>query len=100
MSELLAVLQALSPLPIGGRCAVLSLTGLPCPLCGMTRSTLALAHGDLAGAFGHHPLGPFLLLGLALALIPGRFRDRYLEAVRPRLIAIVSFVWVVNIVAH
>src|SRR6266496_2340982 len=32
-------------------------TGLPDPGCGMTRSLVALAHGDLAGSLFFHPLG-------------------------------------------
>ena len=34
--------------------------GVPCPGCGLTRATLALANGDLAGAFHFHPLAPIL----------------------------------------
>jgi hypothetical protein len=30
--------------------------GIPCPGCGLTRATLALAHGDLRGALHLHPL--------------------------------------------
>ena len=32
-------------------------TGLPDPGCGMTRSIVALAHGDLAASLFFHPLG-------------------------------------------
>lgn len=32
-------------------------TGLPDPGCGMTRSMVALAHGDLTGSLYFHPLG-------------------------------------------
>lgn len=32
-------------------------TGLPDPGCGMTRSLVALAHGDLLGSLYFHPLG-------------------------------------------
>lgn len=32
-------------------------TGLPDPGCGITRSMVALAHGDLAGSLFFHPLG-------------------------------------------
>jgi hypothetical protein len=33
---------------------------IPCPGCGMTRATMALLHGDLAGAFALHPLSPVI----------------------------------------
>lgn len=32
-------------------------TGLPCPGCGLTRSWVHLAHGDLLGSFAQHRLG-------------------------------------------
>lgn len=32
------------------------LTGKPCPTCGMTRATCALAHGEWAKAIRYHPL--------------------------------------------
>jgi hypothetical protein len=35
-------------------------TGLPCPLCGLTRSFVSLAHGRVRDSFLFHPFGPFL----------------------------------------
>lgn len=35
-----------------------------CPLCGMTRSFVALAHGDLAASLGFHPAGPLLFAAM------------------------------------
>lgn len=58
-------------------CPFKALTGLPCPTCGATRSALALAHFDLAGALLHYPLpslawlfliGGGLLAGLSVFL--------------------------------
>jgi hypothetical protein len=37
---------------------------LPCPGCGMTRATLSLLRGDLAGMLRFHPLAPLVLLFL------------------------------------
>jgi hypothetical protein len=42
------------------------LLGRPCPGCGLTRSFLALAGGDLPGAAAFNPLGPPLFLGFVL----------------------------------
>ncbi len=53
----------------GLQCPIRALTGIPCPTCGMTRSFVAIAHGDLAEAFIQHLFGPLLFLGLALAVI-------------------------------
>lgn len=45
-------------------------TGLPCPGCGLTRSAVALLHGDLSTSVFFHPLGgPLLAAMLAVALI-------------------------------
>jgi uncharacterized protein DUF2752 len=38
--------------------APMVLLGIPSPLTGMTRSFVALASGDVTGAFRLHPLGP------------------------------------------
>ena len=37
-------------------CPMAGVLGVPCPGCGLTRATLALAHGDLRGALRLHPL--------------------------------------------
>jgi lysylphosphatidylglycerol synthetase-like protein (DUF2156 family) len=37
-------------------CPLASVFGVPCPGCGLTRATLALAHGDLKHALELHPL--------------------------------------------
>ncbi len=42
------------------RCPMLSLTGWPCPTCGMTRAFVRLAHGRLPGALAASPLGALL----------------------------------------
>ncbi len=39
------------------------LTGLPCPMCGMTTSLAHMARGEMAAAFGAHVLGPALYVG-------------------------------------
>ncbi|NJL01839.1 MAG: DUF2752 domain-containing protein [Spirulinaceae cyanobacterium SM2_1_0] len=46
-------------------CPFRALTGIPCPGCGMTRSFLAMSHGDFVGAASYHALGPVLFVGLA-----------------------------------
>lgn len=41
--------------------------GIASPLTGMTRSFVATAQGDLAGAFGLHPLGPLCFAACVVA---------------------------------
>lgn len=57
-------LMDLSALPVL-RCPFLLLSGLPCPLCGMTRAMHAWMHGDAAGAMAFHALSPAAMGALA-----------------------------------
>lgn len=47
-------------------CFIKSVTGVPCPSCGSTRSVLELLHGQLKSAFLLNPLGFVLLAGLLI----------------------------------
>ena len=49
----------------GYECPVLKYTGVPCPVCGMTRAWIAAIHLDFSTAFHMHPMFwsvPLLLL--------------------------------------
>lgn len=54
----LVALKPLWPLvgPFMRPCLFHSITGVPCPTCGATRSVLALLDGDLLGAAAFNPL--------------------------------------------
>jgi hypothetical protein len=39
------------------QCPFRTVTGLPCPTCGMTHAFVLLAHGDVLGALAWSPLG-------------------------------------------
>jgi hypothetical protein len=54
-------------------CPFYSMTSLPCPFCGITRSVAFMVRGDLASSFHAHPLGPLLTL-VMLLVIPFSFR--------------------------
>jgi hypothetical protein len=47
-------------------CIFLRTTGLPCPGCGLTRSIVAAAHGNMALSFSYHRLGLLILLYVIL----------------------------------
>lgn len=52
-------------------CLLRALTGVPCPLCGMSRAFIRISHADLAGAVSLHVLSPAVYLGgilMAVAL--------------------------------
>jgi len=50
-------------------CPIRSLTGIPCPTCGMTRSLMAVARGEWGEAIGYHAFGPLLFLILLVAAL-------------------------------
>ncbi len=52
------------PLPFDV-CVFHTLTGLPCPTCGMTRAVCQAVHGHWAQSVAWHPAGVMLAVGLA-----------------------------------
>jgi hypothetical protein len=70
------VLGAVLPLLPGDpglTCPLRALTGVPCPLCGMTTSVEATVRLDLAAAFAANPAG-LALVPAALLALAGRPR--------------------------
>ena len=57
-------------------CPFHALTGLPCPGCGLTRSTMACLHGRLDEALSWHLLGPLVpvvfLAAVTVVVLPAR----------------------------
>jgi Protein of unknown function (DUF2752) len=62
---------SLLPAHAGLPCPLRTVTGVPCPMCGMTTSVEATLHGDLPHAFAANPAGPFAVL-VALVLLVRR----------------------------
>ena len=50
-------------------CPLRSLTGVPCPICGMTTATVAFTHGQWLAAAAANPL-VYLLAALAAGTMP------------------------------
>jgi len=50
-------------------CPLHTLTGLPCPTCGMTRGLRCLLHGNLEAALLYNPLLMLILAGMTIYLI-------------------------------
>ncbi|RCS40816.1 DUF2752 domain-containing protein [Bremerella cremea] len=58
-------------IPLPPTCGLQKTFGLDCPGCGLTRSFIALAHGDLTASLAFNP-GGILVFGLVLFQIPYR----------------------------
>jgi hypothetical protein len=54
--------------PLGPPCPLRTLTGVPCPFCGMSRGVVALVHGHVSEAFTFNP-GVFLIVAMAIVLL-------------------------------
>jgi hypothetical protein len=62
------VVLPLVQIPLPELCAARQLFGLSCPGCGLTRSFISLAHGDIATAWSYNPAGVWLFAILALQI--------------------------------
>jgi Protein of unknown function (DUF2752) len=77
-----AAARAALPGEPGLPCGLRALTGIPCPLCGMTTSVTDAVQLDLGGAVAANPGGVALVV-LAIAIVLGPARRL---AVRPGLL--------------
>jgi hypothetical protein len=50
-------------------CPLRAATGIPCPLCGMTRACVALVHGHPATSLSFNPAGVLVVLAAIVALV-------------------------------
>ena len=60
-------------------CPLRTITGIPCPLCGMTRACVAAVHGHLGASLVFNPGGLFVVLFALAALL----RPQWLVRARP-----------------
>ncbi|NHN55537.1 DUF2752 domain-containing protein [Calidifontibacter sp. DB0510] len=79
-------------------CPMLLLTGLPCPLCGATRSWTMLLHGNAADAMRLNPTAPLVML-LAIVVEVFLVRQFVTGARLPRWVSRGLFPAVVAVVA-
>jgi len=63
-----AAIRPLVPFEFVPPCPLRTVTGVPCPMCGMTRGVTALVHGDFARALLMNPAS-FVAVALAVLLL-------------------------------
>jgi uncharacterized membrane protein AbrB (regulator of aidB expression) len=76
-------------------CPLRTLTGVPCPMCGMTRAVVALVHGHALQSLRFNP-GGILVVLLALALVAG-FRVERVRLPPWLLLLVPAVLWAWNI---
>jgi hypothetical protein len=96
-----ALLGLVMPFPVFPPCPMLAVTGVPCPMCGMTRSVRSLAVGDFDTSIRFQPFGVAAaitgMVVLAMWVAPS---TRRIASVRIPLSIVVSCVaisWIWNI---
>jgi hypothetical protein len=86
-----AILFPLVPGHGGFVCPLRAITGIPCPLCGMTTSVVATSRGRFSEAVAANPAGVLFVVGAIALLILRPARVRLPVAI---LIAAVAGMWV------
>src|SRR5882762_5108755 len=71
-------------------CPLRAVTGVPCPLCGMTTSVEATLHGDLGAAFAANPAG---VVALAAAVAVQLVRAPQVALPRVLPVSAVAAMW-------
>jgi hypothetical protein len=64
----IAVVRPMLPIQPGLPCPLRTLTGVPCPFCGMTRAVTDVVHGELAKSLVMNPAG-VVAVAIAVALL-------------------------------
>jgi hypothetical protein len=82
-------------LPHPPLCPLLSLTGVPCPLCGATRSVVALLRGDLGASVRFSPIGVLVVALVAYALVAWRRKQITIPTIP--IVAMLGLLWAWNL---
>ena len=77
-------------------CPLRAAPGIPCPLCGMTRACVAVAHGHLATSLAFNPAGVLVVLAAVVALLRPQLLTRA-HAPGWLIIAAIGALWLWNI---
>jgi Protein of unknown function (DUF2752) len=74
MLGIAALRGSVLPAGLGPPCPLRTLTGVPCPFCGMTRSVTAVVHGHLGASLALNPAGILAVLLAVFLLFAWRVR--------------------------
>ena len=74
-------------------CPLRAATGIPCPLCGMTRACVAVAHGHLATSLAFNPAGVLVVLAAVATWDVSAIRPDEVQAIRQFLDRRLSLRW-------
>jgi len=91
-----AAVWPLLPVHTGIVCPLRAATGIPCPLCGMTRACVAAVHGHLATSLAFNPAGILVVLAALVALL----RPQLLTRIRVPMWCVITAMgalWIWNI---
>lgn len=77
-------------------CPMRAITGIPCPLCGMTRACVAAVQGHLGTSLAFNPAGVLVVLAAIVALVRPQWLSRVRVSAWAVLVA-VGALWVWNI---
>jgi hypothetical protein len=72
-------------------CPLRTVTGIPCPMCGMTRGVTALVHGDFAHALLMNPAS-YLAAALAILLLV-QWRSRRIVIPVWIIVTVLAVMW-------
>lgn len=86
-----AALLPFLPGHVGLPCPLRTLTGVPCPICGMTTSVEAVVHGHPLAALQANPAGPLAVLLAVLLLV--RPPARPLTVPLVAVLAVLAALW-------
>lgn len=79
-------------------CPLRETTGVPCPMCGMTRSVTAALRGDLGASLRFHPLGILLVVLAVSVLLAWRVPRVSLPPwATPLVLGVAALAWVWNL---
>jgi hypothetical protein len=87
----IAAVRPLLPVEVVPPCPLRTITGVPCPLCGMTRGVTAAVHGNIGHALFLNP-GSIAAVILAIAVLLA-WRTRSVRVRVWMIVAVLGLLW-------